>query len=295
MRRCVLLICPKLSAIYYMKKNKNKFLRCVVLFTTLVITWAVNTFTIKKTYISIFDKKINDKITIVQITDLHGSNFGLDNDILISKIRRENPDIIAVTGDMYTHYQDENLTKKGRETAIRLMEELSKEFKVYFVNGEHDNCNTYKETLKHKGVHVLDYKSEPIIIGKTKINLYGVNNVYYSSTYDLSNEFSIDKSSYNILMAHICNADAFTKFGMDLSLCGDTHGGQVRVPFVGAIYDGNSLLPEISKNKDKNFVKGLYQYRDKKIFISSGLGNYPITVRLFNRPEIAVIKLQGEN
>jgi predicted MPP superfamily phosphohydrolase len=53
----------------------------------------------------------------------------------------------------------------------------------------------------------------------------------------------------------------------------------------------------ISRNSTKrikcrNYIKGLYSINNSYLYVSSGLGNYPISIRLFNRPEIAVIKLR---
>ena len=149
--------------------------------------------------------------------------------------------------------------------------------------------------LKQNGVNVLDYKKEEITINDTKINLYGITNQYYSPTFNLKNEFEINKEEYNILLAHISNFEKFEEFGIDLSLCGDTHGGEIRLPFIGAVINRGIWFPEIRKdieNIDVKCVKGLYKRNDSYLFVSSGLGSYPIGVRLFNRPEIAVIKLK---
>ena len=125
--------------------------------------------------------------------------------------------------------------EKGKQIALKLLKELAKSYKVYFVNGEHDCDEKFIQNLKDNEVNVLDYKKEIIAIKNTKINLYGITNQYYSATFDLKNAFEINKEEYNILLAHISNFEEFEQFGIDLSLCGDTHGGQVRLPFLGAI------------------------------------------------------------
>ena len=111
----------------------------------------------------------------------------------------------------------------------------------------------------------------------------------------MKNAFEINKEEYNILLAHISNFEEFEQFGIDLSLCGDTHGGQVRLPFLGAIINRGIWFPEIVQtglNVETNYIKGLYSINNSYLYVSSGLGNYPISIRLFNRPEIAVIKLR---
>ncbi len=276
-----------------MKKNKRKHkknssFRWLVISFALFCLWLFSTFTLKTTEVEIKSEKIKDEITIVQITDLHGSDFGMNNSFILKKIEKAEPDMVVVTGDMYTRGSNE-----GKDIALKLMSKIGEKYDVYFANGEHDNEEDFITELKKKNVNVLGYKSEDITIGETDIRLYGITNVYYSSTFDLNNEFTIDESKYNILLAHISNKEAFADFGMDLCICGDTHGGQVRLPFIGGLYGTDGWLPELS---DKNaFVKGLYKYENTDFFISSGLGNYPIPVRFMNRPEIVVIKLTTEN
>ena len=270
------------------KRKKNGSFRWLVFSFAVFCLWLFSTFTLTTTEVEIKSEKIKDEIIIVQITDLHGSDFGMNNSFIINKIEKAEPDFVVITGDMYTRGSDE-----GRNTALKLMSKIGEKYNTYFVNGEHDNEDGFITELKENNINVLDYKSEDITIGKTGIRLYGITNVYYTPTFDLANEFTLDESKYNILLAHITNKEAFADFGMDLCICGDTHGGQVRLPFIGGLYGTNGWLPEL---RDKNaFVKGLYKYENTSFFISSGLGNYPIPLRFMNRPEIAVIKLMPKN
>lgn len=267
--------------------KKNGSFRMLVLAFALFCVWLFSTFTLTTTEVEIQNDKIQNEITIVQISDLHGADFGMNNSSIIKRVEKAEPDIVVVTGDMFTRGSEE-----GKKTALKLMKSVSKNYDTYYVNGEHDNEDNFFDELMENNVKVLDYKFEDITIKETPVRLYGITNVYYSPTFDLSNEFTLDESKYNILLAHICNKEAFASFGMDLCLCGDTHGGQVRLPFIGGLYGTNGWLPEVA-DKDA-FVKGLYKYENTDFFISSGLGNYPIPLRFLNRPEIAVIKLVPE-
>ncbi|MBR3588176.1 MAG: metallophosphoesterase [Clostridia bacterium] len=269
------------------KRKKNGGFRWLVFSFAIFCLWLFSTFTLKTTEVEIKSEKIKDEITVVQITDLHGSDFGMNNSFILNKIVKAEPDFVVITGDMYTRGSEE-----GKNTALKLMSKIGENYNTYFVNGEHDNEEDFIAELKKNNINVLDYKSEDITIGETDIRLYGITNVYYSPTFDLKNEFILDDSRYNILLAHISNKEAFASFGMDLCICGDTHGGQVRLPFIGGLYGTNGWLPEVIE-KDV-FIKGSYKYENTDFFISSGLGNYPIPLRFMNRPEIAVIKLVPE-
>lgn len=257
-------------------------IKLILSFALIVFLWWFNTFTLKVETVEIADSRIKDEITIVHITDLHGYEFGNGNRALIEKISKQEPDFIVATGDMFS-----NGSEDGERVALELLSTLTDIAPVYYVNGEHDNIDSFDSELEQAGVKVLDYEDEVVVIGETKFHLYGINNVYYTDSFDLNNEFTLDESAYNILLAHIQNFDKFASFGIDLSLCGDTHGGQVRLPFIGAVYAGNNWFPEM----DGEFVDGLYEVNGNKIFVSSGLGSNPINVRFWNRPEISVIKL----
>jgi predicted MPP superfamily phosphohydrolase len=187
---------------------------------------------------------------------LHGADFGLNNLPVVRCIEKEKPDFIVVTGDMYT--RDD---KNGKKVAEKLLTKLAEKYTVYFVNGEHDNDEAFIKHLRENGVKVLNYLYEDIRIGKTEIRLHGINNVYYSPTFDLNNEFTLDESKYNILLAHICNKEKFASFGMDLCICGDTHGGQVRLPVIGGLYGTTGWLPEI---RDENAFVKFYKYHTGK-------------------------------
>lgn len=263
-------------------KGLRKAINIVLMLALIVFVWWFNTFTLKTETVEIRDSRIKDEITIVQISDLHDYEFGKDNCSLIEEIKEQEPDLIFATGDMFS-----NGSENGQEVALRLLSALADIAPVYYVNGEHDNLDDFDLSLEEVGVNVLDYEDEVIEIGETKLHLYGINNVYYSDSFDLANEFTLDESAYNILLAHIPNFSKFASFGIDLSVCGDTHGGQVRLPFIGAVYSSKGWFPE----RNGEYIDGLYELDGKNLFISSGLGSNPIPVRFWNRPEISVIKL----
>lgn len=269
-----------------MKKNKKhrrrlkRFFAAVVL---IALLWVFNNFTLKVSKTEVKDELINDEITLVQLTDLHGMSFGKANSAIKRKIKKISPDIIVVTGDMFTYPGGD----EGEETAFELISSLAKEYKIFYVNGEHDDNEDFFKRLENAGVTVLNYKDEVLKIKNTEIHLYGIDNVYYSPTFDLKNAFKKDDKNFSVLLAHIPNFKSFASFGIDLSLCGDTHGGMFRLPVIGAVISQGGFFPDLRGE----YTKGLYELNGSKMFISSGLGDSPFPIRFFNRPEIAVIKL----
>lgn len=268
-------------------RRHRKLLIALGIVTALLLFWWFETFTLAVTRVELSSAKVRDEIKIVQLTDLHGASFGWDNSGLLRAVEREAPDLVAVTGDMHTNHDD-----KGQETARSLLARLAEKFPVYFVPGEHDHSEQFLSSLEDAGVHVLRDRHEEITIGETRIGLYGIDNVYYNSKFTLEQVFDpLDESCYNILLAHIANFPLFQAFGMDLSLCGDTHGGMVRLPFLGAIQHNGAWFPQLTQT-EPYYDKGLFPSGDQFLFVSSGLGNYPFPLRLFNRPEIAVLTIR---
>ena len=250
--------------------------------------WWFNSFTLQTTKIEIASPKIQNEIRFVQLTDLHGASFGIGNKKLIRRIRRQKPEFVAVTGDMYT-----SGSARGRKTALALLCDLAKKYPVYYINGEHDNSDSFCEALTQGGVKVLNYEEDILRIGETTLHLYGINNLHYTTTFDLRNAFVPDEESFTLLLSHASNFRKFADFGIDLSLSGDTHGGLARLPFAGALYNQGTWLPEHAAGVDADvrYTKGLYQKGESRLFVSSGLGNYPLPLRLCNRPEVVAVKL----
>ena len=264
-----------------MKKLKRLLAGLLISVVALGIIWYCSTFTFTVNRVEIESEKIKSPVKILQISDLHGAVFGKKNRRLINKIFALFPDVIIATGDMYTAGDE-----AGRQQAVALLGALAEAYPTYYVTGEHDNSKTFHDQLSEAGVQVLDYTTKELDIGGNPITLYGISNVYYSPTFDLYNEFSPDRERFNVLAAHICNPRPFAAFSADLTLCGDTHGGQIRLPKLGAVYSDGLWLPERYAGV---YMKGLYPLGEGQLFVSSGLGNRPYPIRLFNRPEIAFI------
>ena len=268
-----------------MRKFHRRLRKLPGLLLFLAIFWYWSAFTLTAARVELTSEKLKKPVTIVQLSDLHSASFGRGNRLLLDAVRRESPDLVVLTGDLYT-YGDE----AGQARALALAEALAEERPVYYVNGEHDNSAAFHEALSRAGVQILDYETAEL--PEYNLCLYGISNVYFSPTYDLHNAFTLDPSKYNLLLAHQVNANAYASFGLDLALCGDTHGGLIRLPRIGAVYYEGRWFPE--QGPEPEYLKGLYSLGGFELFISSGLGNYPLPLRLFNRPEIAVVRLSPE-
>ncbi len=267
-----------------MKKRKKIHVgTALMLALMLLFLWWINNFTLSTNKCSVKSELINDEITIVHISDLHDTSYGKNNKSLIKRILAQAPDFVAVTGDMFSYNSE-----TGKEKSLIFLTELAKYVTVYYVNGEHDDDEDFFVSLKNGGVNVLNYEDEIITVKNTRIHLYGIDNVYFPEHFDLKNAFEPDNENFSILLSHLSDEfDNYRSFGIDLTLSGDTHGGLFRLPFIGSVFDGEDIFPD----KNGKLVKGLYEKDASYIHITGGLGNHPVPIRFFNRPEVAVIKL----
>ena len=275
------------------KNPKYFFRRLTAFFLIIAFIWYFNNYTIKITKTYINSSKLVSSVKIAVMSDYHAEQYGINPKSIIRKINEINPDVVFYLGDMYSSGTSQENIDKAESLMI---DTVKAGYEVFFVAGDHDTSVEYLNILMQNDVNVMNYQSQELEIRGNKIKIYGINNAYFPDTFNLSNEFQLDDSYYNILMAHIPMYNYYNDFGADLTVCGDTHGGMIQFPFgLGAVYDSvtKKWLPELKYGKNNVYDKGLFRLSgsDKYMFITSGLGNYPIPARLNNRPEIAVIQL----
>lgn len=223
---------------------------------------------------------------IVQISDYHNAKSKKLNNELISKIKKEKPDIIVITGDLVDAY------KTDIETSIKLIKSIKDISPIYYVTGNHeekiDNYSKLKESLEELKVRILNNETESIKKNGYKINLIGINDPTNETICEIElKESSYDAKSYNILLSHRPELlDVYGKNDIDLVLTGHAHGGQIRIPFVGGLVAPNQgVFPK--------YTSGIYQKDTTTMIVSRGIGNSIIPFRINNNPELVVITLKN--
>lgn len=268
-----------------MKKRKRTFRFVCFVAVMLAAVWAVNNFCIRVEKQTLLSEKIISPLRIVLVSDLHSSSFGKDNRILRNLIKQQTPDLIFVLGDMYSRFEAERPDK-----AVGFTTALAQYAPVYFVSGDHDYQQNYFKALEEGGVNVLNFEKSDITVKGNEISIYGIRSEWFSPTFSLGNAFDpVDEERVNILLAHCPYMKKFSSFeNLDFVFSGDTHGGMIRLPFLGPVYYNGSILPKITYS-GKMYDKGYYNVNGTQLFVTSGAGNYPLPLRFNNRPEIVVI------
>lgn len=246
--------------------------------------------------------KVNNKIRIVQISDLHSKEFGKNNSTLYKIIMEQTPDIIVATGDLI----DSNM--KRLNEIIEFCSSLNKKAPVYYILGNNEircsRLNEIIEKLKEKNINVLENEIATIKIKDNKINILGLaekrvdkGEMFYSkinSRYKLDNVDSLFRKleklmGVKIVLSHYpenyeyAGAYSYSKYNFDIMFSGHAHGGQFILPGMGGIFaPGQGLFPK--------YYKGIYGEKSKLV-VSRGLGNSGFPLRLFNRPDLVVVDL----
>lgn len=232
-------------------------------------------------------------LRIVQLSDLHGAVFGEDNADLIAAVAAEEPDLIVLTGDLQDRF---------RETPPQYTWDLGAAMAAiaptYFVTGNHEwavgDVPELKEGLAEAGVTVLSNTYTVLERGGDRLVLAGIDdpNGYadQKTPEELAEEIRQEQGEAPwLLLAHRNNLfeDRYSALGADLVISGHGHGGMIRLPFTdGLIGVDRTLFP--------SYTDGFYAHNGARVFVSRGLGSSGPSFRLFNRPQVAVLTLTGE-
>lgn len=238
--------------------------------------------------------KAFNRFKIVQLSDLHNKMFWNSQKSLANKIKKINPDIIVITGDLV------DSKKYNEENSLKLIDEIKAIAPIYYVNGNHENWSGKYESLEKKllerEVKVLRNQKEMLVRQGESIELLGVDDPSFIDNNDLVSingmaeniKRLIEEDNFpglKILLSHRPEYfEEYVKQNIDVILSGHAHGGQFRLPLLGGLIAPNQgFFPK--------YTSGKYLKNDSVMIVSRGLGNSIIPIRLFNRPEIVVITL----
>lgn len=277
------------------EKNKKSWKIKLIVLAVLVIVlgvffWYENHHLVASEY-QIVSEKVGpdlDGYRIVQISDLHNAMFGNANEKLIVKIIEEKPDIIVITGDIV----DSNHTRM--EVALNFVEAAARICPVYYVTGNHEYwlLKTEQDRLfsgiTSAGATLLYNEGIVLEQGNDRFALLGLDDQdLMSDTLGILME-QVKDDQLSVLLAHEPQyISHYADFNVDVVMAGHAHGGQFRLPFIGAL-----VAPDQGFNP--TYTEGMYEEKDTKMVVSRGLGNSVIPVRLFNDPEIVVLELKSK-
>ena len=237
-----------------------------------------------------------ENFRIVQVSDLHNARFGAHNQKLLAKLKKSQPDLIAITGDLI------DCRNPDISLALSFAQEAMKIAPCYYVTGNHESrieeLPLLLDGLQRAGVKILRNESVRLERNGASIVMLGLDDPAFRSDYMTGDsgpvltaalqELVKPEMNYTILLSHRPEwFDLYMDFGMDLVFSGHAHGGQFRLPFVGGVIAPNQwFFPK--------YDAGLFEDGNTSMVVSRGLGRSIIPFRINNRPELVVVELHRQ-
>lgn len=324
------------------KGSKGRGISFIILLTFLMyIFWENNNIKVVKQDIKIEHLPEEfDAFKILQVTDLHGKEFGKDQRRLLKSINSIDYDVIVFTGDMLDQRKNNRFQPfyqlldgvHNKENAIFIpgnedpesyyVNSQGKLEKSEFIKGIEKRGVTFLESvyslkIREATIRFVDFELSIQSKAYPEQQVTGIfkQEIQRTKQYDKHRKQLLEEMTVleqtngdDILIALNHNPvvdaridqlkrDPILNFrNYDLIIAGHYHGGQIRLPFVGALFvpeawnERNGLFPPQDR------VKGLWEYNGTKQYVSTGLGSSDaipfLKFRLFNPPEINIITLK---
>ena len=231
-----------------------------------------------------------DGCRIVVLSDLHGAEFGENNEELFQTVADQSPEYIFYLGDLEDKYRG---PEPGYAEAVAAG--LTAIAPTYYVTGNHEwaigDVPELKERLAAQGVTVLSNSFTTLERNGDTVVLAGIDdpNGYADQKQPetvAAEVYAAYGDPFWLLLAHRNDRfeEQYSLLGADLVLSGHGHGGIIRLPFTDGLLSTNrTLFP--------SYTAGLYDKNGSALFVTRGLGTSGPSFRLWNRPEVAVVTL----
>lgn len=268
------------------EKNNNTFLIFTVFILFIALLFVLAKYYYPRKIIvkenAIKNSKLNEKINglkIIQISDIHYKSTILKSDLArISKeVNKYKPDIILFTGDLFL--QDVKYSENDLQDLQNFLTSLDAKINKYAINGEDDDNNNFESILSNSGFKVLNNEKDFIYYETNNpIEITGINTL--NPNYEINNE---ENNNLKIVLLH--KPDDIKKLNLDnvdIVFSGHSHGGQIRLPFIGSVYNfkGSRL-----------YYNDYYKINNTDLYISSGLGTKEYYYRFLNKPAINLYRV----
>ncbi len=238
-------------------------------------------------------------LRMLLISDLHCNPLICANETVIRRIKKEQPDVILLAGDMVSKYG-----KKSNQRVLPFLKALSRIAPVIYGMGNHETrlrenfpeqFEEYRKQVEEMGIYLLDNKEMSIVLQGKNVNFAGLtlqSEYYYKKKRrplpeEAWNELRITTPENTILLAHF--PDHFPQYALiaPLVVSGHNHGGIIRLPKIGGFISPQLYFPP--------YTRGMYHEGDSTMVVSAGIGSHSLPARLFNRVEYCVIHTKTRN
>ena len=234
--------------------------------------------------------KLTAEVRLAVVTDFHSSDNADDVAAMTASCA---PDAVLMVGDMF----DDDIANRPTERTLSLMRQLSAQYPCYYVSGNHEAWTGEMDALyqqtEEAGVTVLRMSSGVLTVRGQRIALCGIPDPYemvFSGAPDTEEQLrqaleDVDSADFTVLLAHRPELLAkYAQFPLDLVVSGHAHGGQVRIPGVlnGLYAPNQGWFPKLAG--------GAYTQDGTTLIVSRGLPVRTRLPRIFNRPEVVLVR-----
>lgn len=250
-------------------------------------------------------RKVNGKIKLVVISDLHSFSYGKANRRLLEAVQKQQPDLILIPGDFIV-----SASMEKYDISAKLAEKLVQIAPVIYCNGNHeshiqqdvedaeilDAYWDYRRHLSSLGVIFINNGHQEFQLPGGLVRVSGLElplscykkwkkpKLDPSYLQDTLGNASTDKLQV-LLAHHPAFAEQYAKWGSDITVCGHNHGGLIRLPRLGSVLSPQFMF-------FPKYDAGEFTIAGRKVYISRGLGTHTLHIRIFNRAELAVISVR---
>lgn len=245
------------------------------LFIIGLYSWQIEPYWIQTTHYSV-SAGLRTPVRLMLLADLHTREFGRLERRVLSAVRSSRPDLIVVVGDCFTPRADHN-------AAHKLLSELKAPLGVWVVRGNWEHWNPVDREVEYYGSAGVRLLVNSNGTPRSDLAVIGFDDPWTGSPNLELAEKGVHKGVFCIALFHSPFYFDFVAGRYPLCLAGHTHGGQVRLPWLGPLW-----LP----GGCGAYVAGWYEKRGSKLYVTRGVGTSVLPVRFFCRPEIPIITLE---
>lgn len=269
--------------------KKHRWILPVLAILVVLTLIALDERLILRTY-TVVSPKLTAEVRLAVVTDFHSSD---NADDVVAMVTSCAPDAVLMVGDMF----DDDTQNRPTERTLSLMRQLSALYPCYYVSGNHEAWTGEMDALYQQtegaGVKVLRMSSGVLTVRGQRIALCGIPDPYemvFSGAPDTEEQLrqaleDVDSADFTLLLAHRPELLAkYAQFPLDLVVSGHAHGGQVRIPGVlnGLYAPNQGWFPKLAG--------GAYTQDGTTLIVSRGLAVRTRLPRIFNRPEVVLVR-----
>lgn len=269
--------------------KKHRWILPVLAILVILTLIALDERLILRTY-TVVSPKLTAEVRLAVVTDFHSSD---NADDVVAMVASCAPDAVLLVGDLF----DDDTQNRPTERTLSLMRQLSAQYPCYYVSGNHEAWTGEMDALyqqtEEAGVTVLRMSSGVLTVRGQRIALCGIPDPYemvFSGAPDTEEQIrqameNVDSADFTVLLAHRPELLAkYAQFPLDLVVSGHAHGGQVRIPGVlnGLYAPNQGWFPKLAG--------GAYTQDGTTLIVSRGLAVRTRLPRIFNRPEVVLVR-----